>query len=186
MRAVLSRLSVFVLLSFAACGKKADPPASSTTTSAAVSASAAPVASASASAEKAAGSASLQGDFKASFVAKVGSVTVQPDVKDTTAAWAKDPGKDSVGPGTLALTIAGNRVTGTGTGSLGDLVVEGRAEDKDVRAVLNPKDPNAANAMTGVLHAKVDGDKIVGTLRVSGRNGNLVREAEVTLTKADK
>jgi hypothetical protein len=36
------------------------------------------------------------------------------------------------------------------------------------------------------LHAKVDGDKIVGTLRVSGRNGNLVREAEVTLTKADK
>jgi hypothetical protein len=55
-----------------------------------------------------------------------------------------------------------------------------------VRAVLNPKDPHAANAMTGVLNAKVDGDKIVGTIRVSGSNGNLVREAEVSLAPAAK
>jgi hypothetical protein len=183
MNAALSRLSVFVLLTVSACGKKSDPPAPVVTASALASASAAPAAS---SAEPLPGAAAVQGEFKGAFVAKVGSVTVQPDVKDTTAAWKKDPGKDSVGPGTLVLTITGNRVSGTGAGSLGDLVLEGNAEEKDVRAVLNPKDPHAANAMTGVLNAKVDGDKIVGTIRVSGSNGNLVREAEVSLAPAAK
>lgn len=191
----LSRLSVFVLFvagasTLPACGKKNDSPSAMASASAAAAGSAAPStsasASASASAGTAAGSAAASGPFHGSFVAKVGKVTVQADVKDTTAAWGKDPGKDSVGPGTLSLTIEKDRVFGTGAGSLGDLVVEGHAEDKDIRAVLNPKDPNAANAMTGVLDAKVDGDKIVGTIRVSGRNGNLVREAEITLSPGSK
>ena len=182
----LVALSVFVQLGLLpGCGeKKPDPaPAPALTASAEM----IPAVSASASATPPPGPASsatpgAKGSFKGAFTAKVGSVTTPKDIKDSTVApWAKDPGKESVGPGSLEIVIEGTRVSGTGKGSLGDLVLEGMVDGNDVRAIVNPTDPNAPAAMTGVFSGTVSAGKIAGTIRASGRNGNIVREASVTL-----
>lgn len=186
---ITSRLSVLVLcasaLSLAACGEKKPDPAATPTTASAPAASSAPaVATAAASVDPDLGKGpppAAKGGFKGTFTAKVGVVTVQKDVKDTTNAWGKDPGKEAVGPGTLELTIVNTRVTGTAAGALGDLLLEGVIDGKEVRTVLNPKDPHALQAMTGIFTGTVKDGKITGKIRASSKNGNVVREADVTL-----
>lgn len=185
---ITSRLSVLVLstlaFALAACGDKKPDPAASTPTSASAPAasSAPPAATASVDPDLGKGPPpAAKGAFKGTFTAKVGVVTVQKDVKDTTDAWGKDPGKEAVGPGTLELTIENTRVTGAGKGSLGELLLEGVIDGKEVRTVLNPKDPHAPHAMTGIFTGTVKDGKITGKIRTSSKNGNVVREADVTL-----
>lgn len=187
-RRSLVALSVLVQLGLLpGCGEKKSDPAPAPALTASAETIPAVSASASASATPPPGPASsatagAKGTFKGAFTAKVGSVTTPKDIKDSTVApWAKDPGKESVGPGSLEIVIEGTRVSGTGKGSLGDLVLEGMIDGNDVRAIVNPTDPNAPTAMTGVFSGTVSAGKIAGTIRASGRNGNIVREASVTL-----
>lgn len=191
------QLSVFVsivatstVLGLFAAGCEKKPEATATSAASAASsaspmASAAPAASSAAPVDPDLGKGpppAVQGGFKGPFTAKVGVVTLQKDVKDTTDAWGKDPGKEAIGPGSLELTITNTRVSGTGAGSLGDLTLEGVIDGKEVRTVLNPKDPRAPHAMTGIFTGVVKDGKIVGKIRTSSKNGNVVREAEVTLS----
>ena len=190
---ITSRLSVLAVcvgclsvVALAACGdKKPDPAANPpATASASVAASSVPVPIPTAPVDPDLGKGpppAAKGAFKGTFTAKVGVVTVQKDVKDTTAAWGKEPGKEAVGPGTLELTIENTRVTGEGHGALGDLLLEGVIDGKEVRTVLNPKDPHTPHAMTGIFTGTVKDGKITGKIRASSKNGNVVREADVTL-----
>lgn len=90
-----------------------------------------------------------------------------------------------VGDGTISLQIPATKgpVRGEIGGVFGDLIVNGQRDGEVITAQVNPKDPNAQNAMTGVFHGSLKGDALEGTLRVANRNANLVREAEIKLKK---
>jgi hypothetical protein len=76
-----------------------------------------------------------------------------------------------------------SRVVGEGKGALGDLVISGTLDADGLTARIDAKDPKSPTAMSGVMSGKQDGTKIEATLRVSGRDANVVREAVVTLTR---
>jgi hypothetical protein len=104
------------------------------------------------------------------------------DRKEALPAWAKDDQKLGVGEGKLELVIDPNgSVSGTSTGSLGDLVVSGRAEDGVVRATLVPRDPSVEGTFQGYLVAQPAGNRIQGHLQVSSGDGAVVRRAPVDL-----
>lgn len=171
----------------AACSKEggdkalpAAPASAAPVASAAAPASAAPVASA---AKAVGGEASSWGG---SYTAKVGPVAPPENAKEKT--WANDPGSDAVGKGTVQLNVSGPRGETRGElgGPLGDLQVSGFFDGKELRANLMPKDPKAETAMTGFMVLTGEGAPpaaLKGTLRVSGRDARIVREAAVELAK---
>jgi hypothetical protein len=107
---------------------------------------------------------------------------VQMDKKEALPAWAKDDQKHGVGEGKLELVIDPNgSVSGSSTGSLGDLVVSGRVEDGMVRATLVPRDPSVEGTFHGYLVAQPAGNRIQGQLQVSSGDGAVVRRAPVDL-----
>lgn len=168
-----------LLLAAAGCDKgatespaKAAAPAGSTSATVV----AKPAASASAAPPPAAPTA-----WAGSYDAKVGEVNPPKAAHEKT--WTKDPGTAAIGKGTIELTVAPAKgvVTGTAAGPLGDLVVSGELDDKELRANLTPKEPNGEHAMTGVLSLTKNGDKLEGTLRASDRDAKIVREATVEL-----
>lgn len=186
----LSPIGIAAVIALVSCGKASSDGAAN---GAAVAASAAPSAS-SAGAAPAAGSASAASPaaktpfrFKGAYTAKVGPVEVPKAAHEKT--WTDDPGSAAIGAGALdlAVTPADGQVQGSATGALGDLLAAGTYDGKELRANLSPKDPNADNAMTGWLAAQAgDGaadGTLKGTLRVSGRDARVVREAEFTLKR---
>ena len=171
-------LSVATLLT--ACktsAKESGEPVATTSASAAA-------ASASAAAAPGSPPPALVGSYTGSFQAKVGSVSEVPAEAKVTV-WAKDPGTEALGAGTLTLVIAaGKRVLqGEGKGALGDLVVSGDLDGPELRARVDPKDPNGEPAMTGVLAGTFAAGAFTGTLRVASKNANVVRTADITLRK---
>ena len=147
-------------------------------------ASAAPKASASSSASPASSAAAAPGaasSWKGTYKAKVGAVNPPKDAK--IQLWAKDPGTELIGDGTIHLTVTGTTVKGEAKGALGDQLLAGTIDEKELSTRVDPKEPNSAAAMTGVLTGKIEGSTITAVIRVSGRNGDIVREAAVTLTK---
>jgi hypothetical protein len=112
----------------------------------------------------------------------VGEVNPPKNAKEKT--WKQDPGTASVGPVTVDLLVSQPRgdASGTVTGALGDLVVSGTFDGTDFRASLAPKNPNAPDAMTGFLTARVEGGVLKGEIRVSSRDGKIVREASGDLS----
>lgn len=160
----------------------------------------APVASASATPAASAGSASAsaapagsavakatsESSWAGSYTAKVGPVAPPENAKEKM--WADDPGSAAVGKGTALLNVSGARgdTRGELTGPLGDLQVSGVFDGKELRANLTPKDPKADTAMTGYMTLTGEGTPpatLKGTLRVSGRDARIVREASVELAK---
>lgn len=186
MKRLLVSLS-FLLL--AGCDKPSSSPSATPSAAPVASAPAAPSATASAAATASAsaapsGAAAALGaasSWKGTYKAKVGAVNPPKDAK--IQLWAKDPGTELVGDGTVHLTVTGTTVKGEAKGALGDQVLAGTLDEKDLSARVDPKDPNTEAAMTGVLTGKVEGASIQAVIRVSGRNGNIVREATVTLTR---
>lgn len=145
------------------------------------SASAAAVASA-APAPSAAPDASAR--WVGAYTAKPGAVAPPSNAREKT--WTKDPGTASVGPGTIELTVGPlprGEVVGRASGALGDLELSGAFDGKELRATARPREPNAPDAMTGTLSLAVEGDALAGTLRASGRDATIVRDADVKLQK---
>lgn len=170
-----------------ACSKGDSPTntsvASSSSSVSAASASASALASAVASA-KAKPVESVE-TWKGTFKSKPGEVTLNQESSKVVKTWVKDPGTEKIGEGTATLQIPTTQgiVRGEVTGVWGTLIVNGHLEEKELHARLDPKNPNDAEAMTGVLHLTLKGDHFEGKMRVASRDANLVREAEIKLAK---
>lgn len=123
--------------------------------------------------------------FRGTYTAAVGQVEVPAAAGDK--AWLQDPGATAVGAGTVefAVTPPYGDARGEARGPLGELVVTGRFDGRELRANLMPKDPNGDAAMTGVMLLAADADvasTLRGSLRVSSRDARLVREAKVEVS----
>jgi hypothetical protein len=168
----MKRIMLIAALLFA-CGKKEEskpePKAA-----AQPSASAAP----SAEVEKPKGAAAA---FKGSYTAKQAEVRTPSDAP----SFIHPESKDGIGAGQLELSLPASRgeVTGKGTGALGAQTFSGWLEDGRLTGTLHPTD-SGANAMWGLVDATVEGSAIKGTIRTSGGDGRVVREASFTLNKA--
>lgn len=119
------------------------------------------------------------------YDAKAGEVRLPKDAPP----FVEPEGGGATGAGTLALVLpqADGDVTGTGDGALGAQVFSGRLEGGRLTGTLAPKASDAAPAFWGTVDANVDGKgdarTVQGTLRASGKDGKIVREAAFTLKK---
>ena len=117
-----------------------------------------------------------------SYTAKVGAV--DPPKNANEKVWTLDPGSAAIGKGTIDVSVRERgEAIGETKGPLGDMTISGLYDGKDLRANLQPKDPKADGAMTGFMVLSTEGDALKGTLRVSGRDGRIVREGAVELAK---
>jgi hypothetical protein len=149
------------------------------------------IASASAPAARPAASApqsSASAKFGGTYAAKTAAIDLAKG--DKVVKWPPNPASGALGTGTVDLVVVGPRgdVRGEANGPLGNMVVSGVLDGRDLRANLNPRDPNADNAMTGVIALVADGvgmnaTAMRGTLRVSGADARVVREAAVEISR---
>lgn len=152
-----------------ACGKKDEAPAAAKPS---------PSSSASVESDKPAPPAKKNDDkttYKGSYTAKQAEVRTPDDAPK----FIHPDSKDALGAGELELNVDNGIVTGKATGALGAQTVSGALEDGHLRATLTPTD----GAMWGVLDADVAGSSIKGSIRASGRDGRVVREATFALEK---
>jgi hypothetical protein len=175
---------IAIALAVIGCGKSKSEPAqpggsssATTTASAPASATASEAAASSSSAAAPVAGTGWAGDY----TAKKATIETPEKMKDIT--WKKDPGDKQVGPGKLTLSVADGIVTGTASGALGDQVISGTLEGKELKFSLFPKTATAPDAMTGTGVGEV-GASITGTLRCSGPDGVLIRDASFELKPA--
>ena len=123
--------------------------------------------------------------WKGSFKTRPGAVTLNKEASAYIKVWAKDPGTEMIGDGTISLQIPATKgpVQGEISGVLGDLLVNGDLDNGVLSARVDAKNPNDEKAMTGVLQGTIKGSTLEATLRVASRNANLVREAELKLSR---
>jgi hypothetical protein len=138
--------------------------------------------SAASSSASAAPASPYAGSWTGSFKAEKGAVEVPKGV--TYKAWEDDDGKALSGAGEVILTIGDDgEVKGTASGALGKLDIRGRLEDDALRAGVVPADPQAEDAVAGVLTGELKGKDIIAHLRVANGDASLVRQAKLTLAK---
>jgi hypothetical protein len=127
--------------------------------------------------------AKTSASFSGTYTAKAAEVSLGKGEK--AVQWPDNPASGAVGPGTIDLVVREPRgeVRGEANGALGNMVVSGEFDGHDLRATLIPKDPNAEDAMTGVMTLSQNGTALRGTLRVSGKDARVVREASVELSR---
>lgn len=170
-------------LALMACNKgssSSQPAASGSAPVASAPASAA--ASGSAAAPAGSGSAAATADAKGlagEYTAK--KATIEPPEKVPDVTWKKDTGDKMVGPGKLELKVADGMVSGTASGALGDQIVAGTFDGKELKFSLIPKDHQAPEAMSGTGVGEMGASGITGTLRCAGKDGVVVREATFEL-----
>jgi hypothetical protein len=177
----LLRASVALML-LGSCDKGSSPAPSAVSASP----SAAPIASSNPPAASAAVSATpaTSAAWSGAYTAKVGAVDPPANAKEKT--WVGDPGSAAVGKGTIELSIMAPRgdVSGVAKGPLGEMIVSGTYDGNELRANLAPNDPKAEDAMTGFLLLTGESTgPLKGTMRVSGRDARVVREASVEVSK---
>jgi hypothetical protein len=170
----LAVASVAAAVTLAACAKETPTGSAGTADSTAT-----PVAPAAASAPHAKSTTSFSG----TYTAKAAAIDLGKGNK--VVKWPQNPEAGAAGSGTIDLVVADPRgeVRGEAKGPLGNLLVNGDFDGRDLRSNLVPRDPNADDAMTGVMTLVADGAAMRGTLRVSSRDARIVREASVQLAR---
>jgi hypothetical protein len=142
----------------------------------------APSASASASAA-ASDNAQVPGiAWSGDYSAKKTSIELPKKINDET--WKKDPGDKAIGPGKLTLSVSNGVAIGSATGSLGEQIASGTFDGKSLLLSLIPKDPTAPLAMTGTVVGDLADGVIKGTVRCSGPDAVVVREASFELRQS--
>jgi hypothetical protein len=122
------------------------------------------------------------GAWEGRYEAKKGEVALPPKVKDK--AIAADDGKVASGPGTVEITIAASGdIRGKVSGALGPATVTGKLDGEMIRAGVQPDDPFASHAMTGILVGSVKGESLACELHVAGPDGTQIREAKIDLSR---
>lgn len=181
-------LIVLVAMAATACDKggatTSASPEAGTTSSAAVDAgaSAAPTTRDAGAATTA--TATAGGSFKGSYTAKPAALYIPADNKDyASVKQAKSDDTTLVGDGTLALAIAGDRVTGTiDSGPASPAVIDATLAGDEVRGTVRRKTPED-QGLTGVIVGKLEGGKVTGTLTLAEGNAAILRDATFTASK---
>jgi hypothetical protein len=129
-----------------------------------------------------AGRGDLAGSWAGSYDAKKGDVLLPPKVKDK--GLAADDGKAAAGNGSVELSIGpAGEVRGKVSGALGAGTITGRVEGSTLRASIRADDPQAPNAMSGVLMGDRRGEVLACDLRVSGPDATVIRVASFELKR---
>lgn len=173
--------AIVVAIASHACSKtdaQPQPAPSSSAPASAPAASASAVPAASGSAAPALAGNGWSGDYSA----KKATIELPDKIKDQT--WKRDNGEKSVGPGKLTLAVSNGVVTGSASGALGDQVISGTLEGKQLKLTLLPKNAAAPDAMTGTAVGEVGAASIAGTIRCSGPDAVMIREASFELKAA--
>ncbi len=178
----VSAATLTLLALLAGCGRSSGASDAGATTSAAGSSSATPALSGSAVASGSASSAPAaeQGaGWSGDYDAKKALFELPEKSKDMT--WKKDPGDKNVGAGKLSISVVDGAVHGQASGALGDQTVEGTFDGKLLRVSLWPKNPQAADAMTGTAVGEQGQGSMTGMMRCTGPDAVMVREATFEL-----
>jgi hypothetical protein len=103
---------------------------------------------------------------------------------DKAAVRFKNEESKFLGEGDISISIdPTGRVSGTTeAGPLGASILEGKSEGSTVTATIRRKDA-ADEGLTGTLVAKLTGDSLEGTMKLSEFNAAVVREATLTAKK---
>lgn len=127
--------------------------------------------------------AKFAGAWGADFEATKGAVTLDPGVKEK--AWTKDDGTAASGNGRIELTVdAEGTVTGKLTGSLGDAVIVGWADDTGLNATFTPPaEAGEGPRMSGTIAVQEQDGKLKGTIRGASGDAKLVRIAGIALVR---
>jgi hypothetical protein len=124
----------------------------------------------------------LSGAWEGHYDAKKGNIELPEKLK--AKSFPADDGKVASGPGTVEITIgATGDIKGRVTGAIGAETVTGKVDGLMIRAGVKPDDPQASNAMTGILVGTVKDDVIVCELHVAGPDGTVIRESRVDLKR---
>jgi hypothetical protein len=98
--------------------------------------------------------------------------------------WKQDDGKKSSGEGKLSLQAEPDgSVTGNASGALGELLIVGHVDGDRMTLTLTPAQ---SDGFHGVILASQTPEGVKGTLSASTADSLQVRQASVTLTRADK
>ncbi len=125
------------------------------------------------------------GSWRGSYQAKPGSVTIPKGVR--YPSWQQDDGKANVGKGNITLQVGPDgSLSGDASGALGDQKVSGRLDDEGLSAALSAAPEAGQDGLSGVLNGSLNEGEIAATMRVSNGTGELVREAQVSLTRGPK
>ena len=121
--------------------------------------------------------------FSGKYTVTVGSLYI-PEGKDWSSVKFKNDDRQFLGEGEMRLSVdPSGRVSGsTESGPLGASVLEGASDGKTLSATIRRKDP-ADEGLTGTLFAKVDGDKLEGSMNLAEANASVVRLGTFTATK---
>jgi hypothetical protein len=100
-------------------------------------------------------------------------------------AWEKDDGKRFSGEGQLTLNLSpeGDAI-GELSGALGKLALRGKMEGEDLRASIVPSGSDITQIQNGYLTLRRVGDGYQGQLVAASGDALLLREGNVTLSKA--
>jgi hypothetical protein len=127
-------------------------------------------------------SGELAGTWEGGYDSRKGSVALPPKVKDK--AIDADDGKSAAGKGSIELVIsADGDIRGKMRGALGAAAIRGKVDGTVIRAIVQPDDPSAGNAMTGIFVGERRGETIACELHVAGPDGTIIRESTVELAR---
>jgi hypothetical protein len=157
---------VLVALLLLGCGKKETASSEPTTT--------APSASALPKSEAEPKAAAAAKSVKGAYTAKQAEVRTPEDAPK----FIHPESKDGIGAGELELTLPAKsgEVTGKASGALGAQVFSGFLDEGHLTGTLTPA-AGATPTMWGLVDATVEGGSVKGTIRASGGDGRVVREA---------
>jgi hypothetical protein len=118
------------------------------------------------------------------YVSAAGSVYVFDGGEYAGVNWRGDEAGTGLGEGTVSLSVDRKLglVRGAAGGPIGDVVLTGAISGDTITASVLRKDP-LDRGFTGTAVVKAEGDRLVGTMRLSVANARVVREASVTLTR---
>jgi hypothetical protein len=119
------------------------------------------------------------------YTSEPGSLYVFDGGEWASVTWRGDEAGIGLGDGTLTLTV--NRETkevrGTAEGAIGDVVLVGSIADDTVTGSVLRKDPQD-RGLTGTLIAKLSGEALSGSMKLSVANARVIREVKFTVTHA--
>jgi hypothetical protein len=118
------------------------------------------------------------------YVSQPGTIYVVDGGEWAGVKWRGDDAGIGLGAGKMSLSVSrsSGEVRGTGEGPLGSIVLVGVVVDDAITVSVSRKDP-LDRGLTGTGVARVAGDKITGTMRLSVADARVIREATFTLSR---